>query len=136
VIEVTIQRIYGVPNSRHWTVLLKEKEGLRYLPIVIGYSETNAILVELHKAEARRPLTHDLLKTAIESLGADVSRVQIKDLKGKVFHAGIVVKGDGYPIELDARPSDAIALALRADAPILVGEGVMDKAGVPLRSKR
>jgi bifunctional DNase/RNase len=135
-IEVTVHSVYGVPDSNHWTVLLKEKGGLRYLPILIGYSEANALVVELHKAEPRRPLTHDLLKTAIESLGAAVSRIQIKDLKGKVFHTHIVVKMDGCPIELDARPSDAIALAVRADAPIFVAEGVMDRAGVLSRSKR
>lgn len=134
-IEVMVHSVYGVPDSRHWAVLLKEKAGLRYLPILIGYSEANAIVVELHKAEARRPLTHDLLKTAIESLGATVSRVQIKGLKGDVFDAEIVVEMDERPIELDARPSDAIALALRAAAPIFVAEVVMDKAGVIPRSK-
>jgi len=116
--------------SQHRIVVLKEMDNDRFLPIYIGPFEADAITIELQGVEVVRPLTHDLLKRMIETLGARVSHVVINDLRDDTFYARIVLDVDGEETEVDSRPSDAIALAVRARAPVFVAEDVMDRAGI------
>ncbi|MFC2030317.1 bifunctional nuclease family protein [Chloroflexota bacterium] len=111
-------------------VVLKEEEVERYLAIWIGPYEADAITIKLQGVEVARPLTHDLLERSVTELGAKVSHVLVNDLHDDTFFARIVVDQDGERIELDSRPSDAIALAVRVQSPIFVSESVMDRAGV------
>ncbi len=110
-------------------VLLRERDGERYLPIWIGAAEATAIAYAQQGVEPPRPLTHDLLKDVIETLGHSVTEIRIVELKDKVFYAVLVIDGTD---EISARPSDAIALALRTQAPIVVAEEVLEEAGVAL----
>ncbi len=110
-------------------VLLRERDGDRYLPIWIGAAEATAIAYAQQGVLPPRPLTHDLLKDVIEGLGHKVTQIRIVELKDKVFYAVLVVDGK---TEISARPSDAIALALRTSTEILVAESVLDEAGVAL----
>lgn len=110
-------------------VLLREREGDRYLPIWIGAAEATAIAYAQQGVVPPRPLTHDLLKNVIEALGHEVTQIHIVELKDKVFYAVLVVDGTH---EISARPSDAIALALRTSTEILVAESVLEEAGVAL----
>lgn len=116
--------------SRHRVVLLKEENGERYLPIWVGMYESEAIAMRLQGAAVPRPLTHDLLNSVITELGGTVQHIVINDLSDSTFYARIAVDHDGQSEMIDARPSDAIALALRASVPIFVEEDVMNKAGV------
>jgi len=129
-IQVTIDSVRASLLSQHRVVVLKEEGIERYLAIWIGPYEADAITIKLQGIEIARPLTHDLLKQAIEKLGAQVSHVLVNDLLDDTFYARIVLDRDGERIELDARPSDAIALAVRVQAPIFVSESVMERAGV------
>jgi bifunctional DNase/RNase len=113
-------------------VILKEKDTDRYLPIWIGPAEADAIAVRLQEVSVARPLTHDLLRTVIDTLGATVSHILVSDLSNDTFFARIHLQVDGRTLEIDSRPSDAIALAVRAQVPIYVEEAVLDKAGVRL----
>jgi uncharacterized protein len=110
-------------------VLLRERDGERYLPIWIGAAEATAIAYAQQGVEPPRPLTHDLLKDVIETLGHSVTEIRIVELKDKVFYAVLVIDGTD---EISARPSDAIALALRTQTPIVVAEEVLEEAGVAL----
>src|SRR5437588_9734647 len=111
-------------------VILKDVKIERYLLIWIGVEIANSIAMELQDQKAKRPLTPDLLKTIIDDLGATVSEVSVTELTDEVFYARIgIKKGDGESIEIDARPSDAIALAVRYKCPIYVDEDVLDAAG-------
>ncbi len=130
-IAVTIDSVRVSLMSQHRIVVLREEEGERYLPIWIGPFEADAITIQLQEMEVSRPLTHDLLKNVIELLGGDVIRVVINDLQNDTFYARIVLQNEtGETIEVDSRPSDAIALAVRVDAPIYVEDEVMDRAGM------
>ncbi len=114
-------------------VFLREKKGnpKRLLPILVGLFEAIAIITELEKRTVYRPMTHDLLKSVIEELGAEVVSVLVSDLKDGTFYAEITLSlNDGEVIKIDSRPSDAMALALRADAPIYVAEEVMAESGI------
>lgn len=113
-------------------VILKEKASDRYLPIWIGPAEADAIAVKLQEVSVPRPLTHDLLNSVIGSLGANISRIVVTDLSNDTFYAKIVLQADGKWIEIDSRPSDAIALAVRTETPIFAEEAVMDKASIVL----
>jgi bifunctional DNase/RNase len=110
-------------------VLLRERSGERYLPIWIGAAEATAIAYAQQGVEPPRPLTHDLLKDVIETLGHRVTQVRIVELREKVFYAVLVIDGT---TEISARPSDAIALALRTETEIVVAEDVLEEAGVAL----
>jgi bifunctional DNase/RNase len=116
--------------SQHRVVVLKEIGSERYLPIWIGPFEADAITLQLQGVEVARPLTHDLLKGVIEKMGATISHVTVTELKNDTFFARIVMDVNGKNIEIDARPSDAIALAVRAKAPLFVAEEVMDHASI------
>ncbi|MCB0140282.1 MAG: bifunctional nuclease family protein [Caldilineaceae bacterium] len=129
-IEVTIDSIRVSLMSHHRIVVLKEQDGERLLPIWIGPFEADAITIQLQGMDAARPLTHDLLKSIIETLGAEVLHVLVTGLENQTFFAQIVIDLNGDTIEIDSRPSDAIALAVRTNSPIYVAEDVMDQAGV------
>ncbi|RME51747.1 MAG: bifunctional nuclease family protein [Caldilineae bacterium] len=129
-IEVLIDSVRVSLMSQHRIVVLRESEGSRYLPIWIGPFEADAITIQLQGIEVARPMTHDLLRQIIDTLDGDVSYVVINDLQNDTFYAKIVLNVRGDTIEVDSRPSDAVALAVRTDAPIYVAEDVMDRAGM------
>ena len=120
-------RVNLISPSR--VVVLKEREGPRYLAIVIGTAEADAIAVRLQGRQVPRPLTHDLLRDVVESVGGCVSQVVVTKLVDQTYFANIVIEVDGQQTELDSRPSDAIALAVRVEVPIFVGEEVLEQAG-------
>jgi len=111
-----------------YAILLKEIDGNRRLPIIIGQFEAQAIALEMEGIKPPRPLTHDLLKSVIDNLGGTVVEIIVNELRENTFYAKIVLDVSGLTNEVDARPSDAIALAVRADAPIYVTEAVMEAA--------
>jgi bifunctional DNase/RNase len=111
-----------------YAILLKEIEGARRLPIIIGAFEAQAIALEMEGIKPPRPLTHDLLKQLVDNLGANVIEIVVNELKENTFYAKIVLEASGLTNEIDARPSDAIALAVRTFAPIFVHESVMEAA--------
>lgn len=111
-----------------YAILLKEINGARRLPIIIGAFEAQAIALEIEGIKPPRPLTHDLLKNIIDNMGAGVIEVLIDELRENTFYAKIILEVSALTNEIDARPSDAIALAVRAQAPIYVSESVMDSA--------
>lgn len=129
-VEVTIDSVRVSLMSNHRVVVLKESDGERFLPIWIGPFEADAITIELQGVEVARPLTHDLLKSMIYLLGAEVTRVVINDLSNDTFFARIILDAEGEEIEVDSRPSDAIALAVRCSVPLLVADHVMDRAAI------
>ena len=129
-IEVKIAGIQISLMSPHRVVLLKEIGAERYLPIWIGPYEAEAINIKLQNIEVGRPLTHDLLKSVIETLGGVVERIIVSELREDTFYARIIVSVDGRTLEIDSRPSDAMALAVRVGAPIYVAEDVMAEAGI------
>jgi uncharacterized protein len=117
-------------------VILKEMNGERYLPILIGMYEASAIEMGLKNIPFPRPMTHDLLVHFLEKLQLMVEFILITRIEDSTFFASIVLFNDGEKIEIDARPSDAIALALRTKSPILVNEEILVKAGIPLKSMK
>lgn len=127
-IEVIIDSIRVSLMSQHRVVILKDISNERFLPIWIGPCEAEAITVKLQDLPTPRPLTHDLLRSAIRELGGKIAHILISDLRQEVYYARIVIDIAGEQIEIDSRPSDAIALAVRAAVPIFVHESVMDKA--------
>jgi hypothetical protein len=130
VIEVTIDSIRVSLMSQHRVVVLKETDSDRYLPIWIGPFEADAITIQLQGVQVARPLTHDLLKSVIDQMGATISHVMVSELKNDTFYARIVMDIDGDSMEIDSRPSDAIALAVRVNAPLFVAEEVMEMASI------
>ncbi|HQY91537.1 MAG: bifunctional nuclease family protein [Caldilinea sp.] len=129
-IEVTIDSIRVSLLSQNRIVVLKEEHSERFLPIWIGPFEADAITLQLQGMEAPRPLTHDLLKAVIETLGAEVLHIFINSLERNTYFARIVLDMNGETMEIDSRPSDAIALAVRVSVPIYVAEEVMEQAGM------
>jgi len=132
VVEMTIESIRVSLMNYQRVVILREKESDRYLPIWIGPAEADAIAVRLQDVSVARPLTHDLLRSVIDNLGASVAYVLVSDLSNDTFFARIMLQVDGKEMEIDSRPSDAIALAVRVEVPIYAEETVLDKAGVRL----
>jgi hypothetical protein len=118
--------------SNNPIVLLREEGGSKYLPIWIGAPEARAIDAALQGEEAPRPQTHDLLMLVLEGLGASLVRVVVTDLRDAVFYADLVLAVDGRQIHLSSRPSDAIALAVRARAPVFVAPAVLAEAGIEI----
>ena len=116
-------------------VLLKEVGGARFLPIWIGAGEATAIAFALEGVEPQRPLTHDLLRLTIETLGAGVDRVVITELRGGIYFADLVLSGDGGEVVVSSRPSDAIALAARTEAELFVSPQVLEEAGVEIQDE-
>ncbi len=129
-VEVTIDSVRVSLMSQHRIVVLKETGSTRFLPIWIGPFEADAITIELQGVEVARPLTHDLLKAMIEELGAEILQVTITDLRNDTFYAEISLQVNGRRLLVDSRPSDAIALAVRARVPVLVADSVMEQAAI------
>ncbi len=127
---VRVDRVTLDTTSNRFVVILRDDPGHRWLPIVVGSTEAQAIALQLEKITPPRPLTHDLMKNLLDSIEVRVSRVVVNDLRENTYYALIGLKMNGNHAEIDARPSDAIALALRAQAPIFVSEEVMKKASV------
>ncbi|MBE0689413.1 MAG: bifunctional nuclease family protein [Anaerolineae bacterium] len=129
-IEVIIDSIRVSLMSQHRIVILKDTGSDRYLPIWIGPCEADAITIELQEVPPQRPLTHDLLKSAIQEFGGRIVHILINDLRNDVYYARIVVEVGDNQIEIDSRPSDAIALAVRAKVPVFVADLVMERAAI------
>lgn len=129
-IEVVIDSIRVSLMSQQRIVILREREAERYLPIWIGIYEAEAITIALQEVEAARPLTHDLLKNVFHQLNARVLRVEVTSLREDTFYGNIVIETDGSVLNIDSRPSDALAIAVRTHVPILVARTVMDTAGI------
>lgn len=129
-IRVTIDTIRISLRSPERAILLKELEQERQLPIFIHATEAEAIAAELEGYRPPRPLTHDLLKNCVSALGGELQYVLINDLRNNIFYAVLHVVQDGREIDIDARPSDSIALAVRARVPVYVADEVMEAAGV------
>ena len=129
-IEMVVESVrVHMLSSRH-VVILKETGRERYLPIWIGPWEASAIAMRLQGLTPERPLTHDLFANALEALDATIARVVISDLANETFHARLYVVRDGHEGEIDARPSDALALAVRVGAPIFAMPSVLDQAAL------
>jgi uncharacterized protein len=125
--------IYGVSFDlvgKQPIVLLKTADGNRFLPIWIGHPEAAAILMKLQGASTPRPMTHDLVTEMLSQLDAQVTRITVTELKENTFYATITVQQDGTEIEIDSRPSDAIALAVRSDAPIFAADSVIEESAI------
>jgi bifunctional DNase/RNase len=125
--------IYGVSFDlvgKQPIVLLKTAEGNKFLPIWIGHPEAAAILMKLQGATTPRPMTHDLVNDILGELDARVLRVSVTELRENTFYAQITVQRDGTEVEIDSRPSDAIALAIRADAPIYAADEVIEESAI------
>ena len=127
-IEMTIKGLMVDPVTNMPIVILKDKDGDRVLPIWVGIFEANAIALQIENVATPRPMTHDLLRNIITDLDGQVDRVVVSDLKDNTFYAIIHLTVRGERVAIDARPSDAIALALRTRSPILVEENVIDTA--------
>jgi len=113
-------------------LLLRERDGNRYLPIWIGTPEATAIALALEGIETSRPLTHDLMKTLLDALGADIERVDVTSLSEGTFFAELVIEAEGEELTISSRPSDAIALATRAGAPVFATKELLDEAGIEI----
>jgi uncharacterized protein len=127
-VPMSIKGLMLDPVSNSPIVVLKDEADKFFLPIWVGIFEANAIALQLENVATPRPMTHDLLKNMIADLDARVARVVINDLRDSTFFAQIRVITGGKTLEVDARPSDAIALALRTEAPIFVAQSVLDQA--------
>jgi len=134
-IEVTVAQLGLDRTTNSPVVILREKDGTRVLPIWIGPAEASAIAMELQGLKPPRPMTHDLLKSVITGLGASVRRIHISALKDKTYFAELWLAREDHVFQLDARPSDSIALALRVDAPIFTEadllEAGQEESGAP-----
>jgi uncharacterized protein len=125
--------IYGVSFDlvgKQPIVLLKTADGNKFLPIWIGHPEAAAILMKLQSQAPPRPMTHDLLSDMLEQLGARIIRITVTELRENTFYAQITLQQDGGEIEIDSRPSDAIALAIRAEAPIFAADRVIEESAI------
>lgn len=129
-VEMVVESVRVHMLSNRHVVILKDNEGDRYLPIWIGPWEASAIAMKLQGLAADRPLTHDLFVAALERLAVRVDRVVISELADETYHARLVLARDGEEVELDARPSDCVALAVRTSVRILVAEEVLDQAAL------
>lgn len=129
-IEVEIDSIRVSLMSEHRVIVLKALEKELYLPIWIGPYEAEAVAIRLKNVDISRPLTHDLLNNVIGEMGGDISHILVSDLRDDTFYAVITVNVNGATLEIDSRPSDAIALAVRAGVPIFVADTVMDQASI------
>jgi hypothetical protein len=129
-IEVVIDSIRVSLMSQQRIVILRERDAERYLPIWIGVYEAESITIALQEVEVARPLTHDLLKNTFQQLDARILRVEVVALRDDTFYGNIVVEAHEHTLNIDARPSDALAIAVRAHVPILVARSVMETAGI------
>jgi uncharacterized protein len=128
-IEVLVAHLGLDQNTNSPVVLLKERDGERVLPIWIGPAEASAIAMELQGVKAQRPMTHDLLKHVIVGLGGELRRVTITNVRDNTYFAELLIRRDEQMVQIDARPSDSIALALRLHAPIYTSDDLLDQSG-------
>lgn len=135
-IEMVVDSVRASLTTQDRIVMLKERDSERYLPIRIGQSEAFFIAIELQKVVPARPLTPDLLKSVISELGARVTQIVVTDLNQDTFYARIILDMAGRHVEVDSRPSDAIALAVRVKAPIFVEDSVLARAGLTLEVEK
>ncbi|HYL42020.1 MAG TPA: bifunctional nuclease family protein [Ktedonobacteraceae bacterium] len=133
-VEMTVESVRINLATQQRVVILKARDQERYLFIWIAHAEAYAIAVELQGTTSPRPLTHDLLRNVISELGGKIISIVISDLIEDIFYARLVLDVDGRHVEVDSRPSDAIALAVRAKTSIFVEESVLDRAGVALET--
>lgn len=134
-VEMKVKGLAVDANSKIPVVILTDPEEKRYLPIWIGIYEADAILIALEKINVPRPMTHDLMKSIIESLGVNIERILIHNIENNTFYARITLSRDREEWEIDARPSDAIAIGLRSECPIYVSEKVIVEASITDKSK-
>jgi len=128
-VHMELSRILITETQDYQVIYLREVDGERTFPIVIGIFEAAAIERRLQNIPVKRPQTHELLANTIEELGGELERIVINDLREHTFYATLVVRQNGEVIEIDSRPSDAIALGIANDVPIYVAEHVLDEAG-------
>ena len=133
--ELEIESIRVRQETQQRAVVLRVKDSNLFLPIFVGHFEVEAIRLKLMDIEVQRPMTHDLLDSIIDNLGATVDKIIVSELKEDTFYAKIIVNYDSRTFEIDARPSDAIALAVRSGASIFAEESVLEKAGVNIEEK-
>ena len=131
-LELVIDSIRVSLMNYQRVVILRVKDSDKYLPIWIGPSEADAIALKLQDVSVPRPLTHDLLRSVINTLGATVDHIVVSDLSNDTFFAKIVIQVNGDKVEIDSRPSDALALVVRTQAPIFADDSVVEKAGVQM----
>jgi bifunctional DNase/RNase len=129
-VEMVVESVRVHMLSNRHVVILKDTAGERYLPIWIGAWEASAIAMKLQGLNAERPLTHDLFMAALEQLAVRIDRVVISELADETYHARLYLDRDGVEVEVDARPSDALALAVRGEVPIFAAEGVLAQAAL------
>lgn len=127
-VPMSVKGLMLDPISNSPIVVLKDEEDKIFLPIWVGIFEANAIALRLENVATPRPMTHDLLRSVLQELEAEVTRIEISDLRDSTFYASVHLKAGERVLLIDARPSDAIALALRTDAPIFVAQQVLDQA--------
>ncbi|MBI6546398.1 MAG: bifunctional nuclease family protein [Cyanobacteria bacterium NC_groundwater_1444_Ag_S-0.65um_54_12] len=135
-VEVKVSGVILEPQSRSPIVVLKDEEERRALLIWVGEPEANAILLGMEKIPTPRPLTHDLFFNTLKTLEAELGEIRISDMKNNTFFAELKLAWGGKEVIIDARPSDAIALALRAKAPIFVAEEIMANSAIPINNTR
>jgi bifunctional DNase/RNase len=134
-VEMVVDRVGFIEMYEQPVVVLKERGGDRYLPVFIGFLEADAITVIIEGIDMPRPLTSDLLVSVIQSMEAKVTHIVITDIKDDIFYARIVIDAHQTPMEIDARPSDAIAVALRTEVPVYVNKTVLDKAAIQIEQQ-
>ncbi len=127
-LEMKVKGLALDPSTNTPIVILEDLEEERALPIWVGIFEANAIALEMESVPTPRPMTHDLIKNILEGIQAEVRRIVVNDLQDNTFYAVIFLSLNGTEVTIDSRPSDAIALALRVDAPIFVAKKVLDEA--------
>jgi bifunctional DNase/RNase len=130
IIAVYVERVTLDTSSNRFVIILRDDIYNRWLPIVVGPAEAQAIALQLENVTPPRPMTHDLMRNLLQALKVDIAKVVVNDLRDNTYFATIDFRTNGSESEIDARPSDAIALALRTQAPIFVDEEVMKKAGI------
>lgn len=131
--EMLVAGVTVDPVTKSPIVVLKDRENRRALPIWIGLLEANAIVIALEGVDLPRPMTHDLMKSVLETTGNSLQKVEITDIRDNTYYASLHLEGQGTRYTIDSRPSDAIALALRFDVPVLVADEVLEKA-IPVDS--
>lgn len=134
-IEMEVVAVHPEPSSNHPLVWLKDKDQRVFLPIAIGNFEAIAIFMELYNEPPPRPITYDLLRSILDGFDVQVEQICINALRDETFFAEITLIREGQKICIDSRPSDALALALRVDAPVWVADQVIDEAGLPVKSQ-
>jgi bifunctional DNase/RNase len=133
-VEVVIHGLTMDSKNNNPVILLKQKDGQKVMPIWIGLFEANSIAMSIGEVEVPRPMTHDLLRSVLEESGLEVDRVAVTDLKENTFYATIFLRNNGNLIQVDSRPSDAIALAVRSKCPIFIMDSIFTQSSIDLDS--